>query len=105
MFVTFGAGDSQGQGASNKTIARWIVETIKNAYSMADDEDCEVLKMNAHSVRLVATTYAMLKGVGIQHILDAADWSSTPTFINHYFKPGSGEGQAFAEVILKAVAI
>ena len=74
LFVTFGAGDSQGQGASNKTLARWIVESIKNAYSMADKEDCEVLKMNAHSARSVATMYAMLKGVGIQHILEAADW-------------------------------
>ena len=55
-------------------IARWIVESIINAYSMADKEDCEVLKMNTHLVRSVATMYAMLKGVGIQHILEAAAW-------------------------------
>ena len=105
LFVTFGAGESQGQGASNKTLARWIVETIKYAYSSADEEDCQVLKMNAHSVRSVATTYAMMKGVAIQHILEAADWSSTTTFVNHYFKPGSGEGQAFASAVLKAVTL
>ena len=105
LFVTFGAGDSQGQGASNKTLARWIVDTIKHAYLNADEEDCQVLKMNAHSVRSVATTYAMLKGIGIQHILEAADWASSTTFINHYFKPGSGEGQAFAAAVLRAVSM
>ena len=105
LFVTFGAGDSQGHGASNKTLARWIVETIKHAYSVADEEDCRVLKLNAHSVRSVATTYAILKGVSIQHILEAADWATATTFVNHYFKPGTGEGQAFAAAVLKAVGV
>ena len=51
LFVTFGAGDSQRQGASNKTLARWIVDTIKHSYFNADEEDCQVLKMNAYYIR------------------------------------------------------
>ena len=102
LFLTYGNGDNQGSGASKKTIARWITETIKFAYANASEETLRVMKIKAHSVRAAATTYALLKGVEIRHILEAADWASPTTFIDFYFKPGSGPGQEFASSVLKA---
>ena len=102
LFLTYGNGDNQGSGASKKTIARWIAETIKFAYANASEETLRVMKIKAHSVRAAATTYALLKGVEIRHILEAADWASPTTFIDFYFKPGSGPGQEFASSVLKA---
>ena len=102
LFVTYGNGDNQGAGASKKTIARWITETIKFAYANASEEALRVMKIKAHSVRAAATTYALLKGVEVRHILEAADWASPTTFIDFYFRPGSGPGQEFASSVLKA---
>ena len=71
LFVTYGAGESQEKGASKKTIAMWIVQTIKFAYT--NTEEMRVSRIKAHSVRSAATTCALLKGVNIEHILQAAD--------------------------------
>ena len=101
LFVTYGAGESQGKGASKKTLARWIVQTIQFAYTESNTEERRVSRIKAHSVRSAATTYALLKGVNIEHILQAADWASPTTFINHYFRPGEGPGQSFAASILR----
>ena len=101
LFVTYGAGEEQGKGASKKTLARWIVQTIQFAYANSNLEDRQVTGVKAHSVRSAATTFAFLKGVRVQHILEAADWASPTTFINHYFRPGEGPGQEFAASVLK----
>ena len=102
LFVTYGSGDKQGAGASKKTLARWITETIKFAYSNASEETRRLMNIKAHSVRAAATTYAILKGVEVRHILEAADWATPTTFIDYYFRPGSGPGQEFASSVLKA---
>ena len=101
LFITYG-GD-QGRGASKKTLARWLVETIRFAYAHANEEDCQVLKMNAHTTRAVSTTYAISKGVNIKHVIEAADWAAANTFINFYYKPGGAPGQQFAGAVLRAV--
>ena len=102
LFVTYGSGDKQGEGASKRTLARWITETIKFAYSNASEEIRRLMNIKAHSVRAAATTYAILKGVEVRHILEAADWATPTTFIDYYFRPGSGPGQEFASSVLKA---
>ena len=51
-----------------------------------------MVNIEAHSVRSAATTYALLKGVQVQHIMEAADFASLNTFINHYFRSGIAPG-------------
>ena len=102
LFVTYGSGEKQGSGASKKTIARWITDTIKFAYANASEDTLRLTCIKAHSVRAASTTYALLKGVEVKHILEAADWATPTTFIDYYFRPGSGPGQAFAASVLKA---
>ena len=74
LFITY--GDNKGKGASKKTLARWLVETIRFTYAHTTDEDGQVLKMNAHTTRPVSTTYAISKGVNIQHVRDSRLGSS-----------------------------
>lgn len=62
------------------TIANWIVQTIKFAYS---DKN---LKINAHSTRAIAPTWALYKGASTKSILDAADWASESTFAKFYLR-------------------
>ena len=62
------------------TIANWIVQTVKEAYS---DKS---LKVNAHSTRAIAPSWALYKGATTKSILDAADWSSESTFVNFYLR-------------------
>ena len=62
------------------------------------------MKIKAHSVRAAATTYAVLKGVEVRHILEAADWATPTTFIDYYFRPGTGPGQEFATSVLKSAS-
>ena len=102
LFVTYGSGEKQASGASKKTIARWITDTIKFAYANASEDTLRLMCIKAHSVRAASTTYALLKGVEVKHILEAADWATPTTFIDYYFRPGSGPGQAFAASVLKA---
>ena len=104
LFITYGNGEKQGCGASKKTIARWITDTIKFAYSNASEDTQRLMKIKAHSVRAAATTYAVLKGVEVRHILEAADWATPTTFIDYYFRPGTGPGQEFATSVLKSAS-
>ena len=103
LFITYGNGEKQGCGASKKTIARWITDTIKFAYSNASEDTQRLMKIKAHSVRAAATTYAVLKGVEVRHILEA-DWATPTTFIDYYFRPGTGPGQEFATSVLKSAS-
>ena len=65
---------------STTTISSWIVQAIKKAYS--DDN----LKVNAHSTRAIAPTWALYKGASTKTILEAADWSSESTFVKFYLR-------------------
>lgn len=62
------------------TISNWLVQTVKLAYS---DQD---MKVNAHSTRAIAPSWALFKGASISSILDSADWASESTFIKFYLR-------------------
>ena len=62
------------------TISNWIVQTIKEAYS---DEN---MKVNAHSTRAVAPSWALFKGASMKSILDSADWALESTFTKFYLR-------------------
>ena len=56
--------------------------------------------INAHSTRSQSTTVALLRGVGVNHILRAADWAGTNTFANHYLKQHREGESTFARSVL-----
>lgn len=63
---------------STVTISSWIVQAIKIAYG--DDNK----KVNAHSARAVAPSWALYKGASLKSILDSADWAVESTFAKFY---------------------
>lgn len=75
-------GFKRGQAASSRTIASWLVKTIKKAYSLSNHQVPEGLR--AHSTRAVATSWAAYCRVSAEKICRAATWSSRSTFMSHY---------------------
>ena len=65
---------------TSQRIANWLKEILKKA-----GVDTSIFK--AHSVRGASSTAALRKGVLIEDILRAADWSTDSTFWRFYYRP------------------
>ncbi|CAC5386377.1 unnamed protein product [Mytilus coruscus] len=65
---------------STATISSWIVQAIRIAY---DDDN---MKVNAHSTRAIAPSWALYKGASLKSILDSADWAVESTFAKFYLR-------------------
>ena len=64
-------------------ISRWIVETVKEAYTQADRQyDC----VTAHEVRALSASWAYNCQVALPDILAAAFWRSSGVFQNSYLR-------------------
>ena len=81
LFVCFGLS-KKGSPVSKQTISKWIVEAISSAYEVRNLPSLLLIK--AHSTRGVAFPRALLAGVSLQEVCDAAGWASPHTFIKHY---------------------
>ena len=75
------------------TIGHWIKDVLRMA-----GVDTEVF--SAHSTRSASTSWAASKGVPINDILQAANWSSQTTFEQYYFHPTTPT--TFARTILQS---
>ena len=75
------------------TIGHWIKDLLNTA-----GVNTEVF--SAHSTRSASTSYAASKGVPINDILKAANWSSETTFEQYYHR--SSTPSTFAETILQS---
>ena len=64
-------------------ISRWIVETVKEAYTQADREYDRV---TAHEVRALSASWAYNCQVALPDILSAAFWRSSGVFQNLYLR-------------------
>ena len=64
-------------------ISRWIVETIKEAYTQADRQYDRV---TAHEVRALSASWAYNCQVALPDILSAAFWRSSGVFQNSYLR-------------------
>ena len=73
---------SKGKPASKQTLSKWIVEAISLAYESAGQPS--PLKVQAHSTRSMAASMALISGVSLQEVCDAAGWSSPHTFVRFY---------------------
>ena len=82
LLVTYGPGRAAGKAASKTSISRWLVEAIRLAYSVKGLEAPDGLR--AHSSRAQASSWALFKGISIQEVCDAANWSSGLTFADFY---------------------
>ena len=64
-------------------ISRWILETVKDAYTQADREYDRV---TAHEVRALSALWAYNCQVALPDILSAAFWRSSGVFRNSYLR-------------------
>ena len=80
LFVVMNA--RQRKAVSKPTLSSWLVDAIRLAYTQAGAEVPAALK--AHSTRGVSTSWALSKGVSIDEICAAANWSSPSTFATYY---------------------
>ena len=93
LFITFGNGPAKSPAA--RTIANWIVDTLERTLEPGQDR-----KVSAHSTRATSTSVALHRGVSVNNILKAADWSSTSVFAKHYLRRFKEQDAEFARTVL-----
>ena len=72
---------NQHNPASKDSISKWIVKTIKVAYSEPNLEG-----VRAHDVRSLSSSWALFQGTSVQDIMEAASWKSENTFTSFYMR-------------------
>lgn len=63
-----------------QTISNWFVKVIQMPYNN------ETMKVDLHSTQALGPSWALLKGVAIQALLDTKDWSRENTFTRFCFR-------------------
>ncbi|KAK9957703.1 hypothetical protein ABG768_011926 [Culter alburnus] len=81
LFVCYGS-PKKGGPASKQRMSKWVVEAITLAYDAAGQPS--PLNVRAHSTRGMAASKALMSGVPIGDICDAAGWSCQHTFVRFY---------------------
>ena len=71
---------------SKDTISRWISYTVKLAYRKLAKRDISFLKIKAHEVRALSSSWAFFDKVPLNDILQAAVWNSSSTFAKFYLR-------------------
>lgn len=75
-------GNRKGLAASARTLASWLVQVIRRAYTAKNlDPPAE---LRAHSTRGMAASWANFRGITPELICRAATWATFNTFLNHY---------------------
>ncbi len=64
-------------------VSKWVVETFSLAYESSGQPS--PMAVRSHSTRSVAASMALISGVALQEVCDAAVWSSPHTFIRFVF--------------------
>ncbi len=84
LFICFG-GQQNGKAVSKERLAHWIVEAIVLAYQARHIP--YPLGVRAHSMRGVASSWALGRGASIANICRAAGWATPNTFTRFYNQP------------------
>ena len=80
---------------TSQRVAYWIKELLELA-------GVNTSEFGAHSVRGASTTAALKKGVGLDLILQVADWSKNSTFRQFYYRPAqTNPAMEFGKAVLK----
>ena len=83
------------QDISKDTISRWISYTIKLAYRKLTKQDISFLKIKAHEVRALFSSWAFFDKVPLNDILQAAVWNRSSTFAIFYFRDMSQQAEIY----------
>ena len=67
-------------------MSRWISYTIKIAYRKLTNRDISFIKIKAHEVRALSSSWAFFDKVPLSEILKAAVWSHSSTFAKFYLR-------------------
>ena len=81
------------QGISKSSVSRWISYTIKLAYRKLTRKDFPFLKIKAHEVRALSSSWAFFDKVPLSEILKAAVWNQSATFAKFYLRDMSQQLQ------------
>ncbi len=81
LFICFGP-PNQGSPASKQRMSKSVVEAISLAYESAGQPS--PMAVRSHSTRSMAASKALISGVTLQEVCDAAGWSSPHTFVRFY---------------------
>ena len=82
LFVSFKKG-YKGKIHPN-TISSWLKHCVKLSYELAGK--AHPSKVVAHSVRAMSVSWASLKNVGLNQIMESCYWKTANTFISFYLK-------------------
>ncbi len=72
LFVCF-EPPNKGSPASMQRMSKWVVEAISLAYESAGQPS--PMAVRSHSTRSMVASKALISGVALQEVCDAADWS------------------------------
>ena len=81
------------QDISKDTISRWISYTIKLANRKLTKRDISFLKIIAHEVRALSSSWAFFDKVPLNDILQAAVWNRSSTFARFYLRDMSQQAE------------
>ena len=84
LFISFDP-KHQGEITAN-TLANWIKNVIKLAYSSADAEQCELGRVTAHEVRALSASIQFQKNMSMKSLNQACYWRGHSTFTNYYLR-------------------
>ena len=82
LFIpTVGDGD-----ICKSSISRWIASVIRRAYKDLSPACVRLLKIKAHELRALSTSWAFINRSPLEEILRASYWKSSSTFSNFYLR-------------------
>ena len=71
---------------SKTSVSRWVAYTIKLAYRKLSQRDVSFLKIKAHEVRALSSSWAFFDKVPLNDILQAAVMNHSSTFAKFYLR-------------------
>ena len=81
------------QNISKDSVSRCISYTIKLAYRKLTKRDISFLKIKAHEVRALSSSWAFFDKVPLNEILQAAVWSRSSMFAKFYLRDMSHQAE------------
>ena len=74
------------QDISKASVSRWVSYTFKLAYRRLDHRDISFLKIKAHEVRVLSSSWVFFDKVPLYEIIKAAVWNQSSTFAKFYLR-------------------
>ena len=68
------------------TMSKWICQVIWRAYASVSEEEWRLVKVNAHEVRVIATSVLFRKVRNLDLVLKAGTWKCMTTFASFYLR-------------------